>query len=127
MGLSLFIYIILEQYNVYSYKEISMKKTILKENCWGMLVPIEVDDKSPESIVDDSINPIPEDEEVLVTLEDIVLEITTSESRVLKNDIYDKYVIESEEDKKALNDAVKEMGWESYSSNGKTYWRKKEG
>ena len=104
-----------------------MKETILKENCWGMLVPIEVDDESQESIVDDSINPIPEDEEVLVTLEDIVLEITTSESRVLKNDIYDKYVIESEEDKKALNDAVKEMGWESYSSNGKTYWRKKEG
>ena len=74
-----------------------------------------------------NINPIPEEEEALVTLEDIVLEITTSESKVLKNDIYDKYVIESEEDKKALNDAVKEMGWESYSSNGKTYWRKKEG
>ena len=107
-----------------------MKKTILKENCWGMLVPIDIDDESPESIVEDSgnsVNSLPEEEEALVTLEDIVLEITTSESKVLKNDIYDKYVIESEEDKKALNDAVKEMGWESYASNGKTYWRKKEG
>lgn len=107
-----------------------MKKTILKENCWGMLVPIEVEDESPESVMEvsgDSSNPNSEEEEALVTLEDIVLEITTSESKVLKNDIYAKYVIESDEDKKALNDAVKEMGWESYASNGKTYWRKKEG
>ena len=107
-----------------------MKKTILKENCWGMLIPIEVEDESPEIVMEVSENnssPEAEEEEALVTLEDIVLEITTSESKVLKNDIYEKYVIELDEDKKALNDAVKEMGWESYASNGKTYWRKKEG
>ena len=87
-------------------------------------------DESQESVVEvsgDNSNPNSEEEEALVTLEDIVLEITTSESKVLKNYIYEKYVIEADEDKKALNDAVKEMGWESYTSNGKTYWRKKEG
>ena len=89
-----------------------MKKSVLKENALGMLIPYDIE-------VDD--------EEALVTLEDIVLEITTSSDKVLKKDIYDKYVIDPDDDKKMLNEAVKEMGWESYTSNGKSYWRKKEG
>ena len=107
-----------------------MKKYILGMNGNGEMVYIEAKDESQENVVEisgNTSNTNPEEEEALVTLEDIVLEITTAESKVLKNDIYEKYVIESDEDKKSLNDAVKEMGWESYSSNGKTYWRKKEG